>query len=86
MIPLLVGECFGLLAYGKILGVIMISGTLGAAAGPVLTGRIYDVTGSYNLAFMLHAAVFLAAALAFHFLPRPETSPPHLQVGATTPV
>jgi MFS family permease len=76
MVPLLVGECFGLLAFGKLLGVIMISGTLGGAAGPVLTGRIYDVTGSYNLAFMLHAAVFLAAALAFHFLPRPEMPEP----------
>lgn len=76
MVPLLVGECFGLLAFGKILGVIMISATLGGAAGSVLTGRIYDVTGSYNLAFMLHAAVFLAAALAFHLLPRPEIPEP----------
>ncbi len=81
MIPLLVGECFGLLAFGKILGVIMISGTLGGATGPVLTGRIYDVTGSYNLAFMLHAAVFCAAALAFHFLPRPQAAAARLRIG-----
>ncbi len=70
--PLLVGECFGLLAFGKILGLIMISSTLGAAAGPVLTGRLYDVTGSYSLAFMLHIAAFLGAAIAIRFLPRPR--------------
>jgi MFS family permease len=79
MVPLLVGECFGLPAFGKILGVIMISATLGGAAGPVITGRIYDVTGSYNLAFMLHAAVFLAAALAFHLLPRAEIPEPAMK-------
>ena len=78
LFPLLVGECFGLLAFGKILGLIMIAATLGAAAGPVLTGRVYDVTGSYRLAFMLHVAVFLTAAVAIHFLPRPLTRAPRV--------
>ncbi|MBI4518379.1 MAG: MFS transporter [Deltaproteobacteria bacterium] len=71
LFPLLVGECFGLLAFGKILGLIMIAATLGGAAGPVLTGRIYDVSGNYQLAFMLHVAVFLAAAVAVYLLPHP---------------
>jgi MFS family permease len=70
LMPLLVGECFGLLAFGKILGLIMISATLGAALGPVLTGRIYDVTGSYNLAFAIHVSALMAAAVAFLFLPK----------------
>jgi hypothetical protein len=39
----------------------------------VLTGRVHDVTGSYRLAFMLHVAAFLAAAVAIRFLPRPLT-------------
>lgn len=69
LFPLLVGECFGLLAYGKILGLIMIAATLGGAAGPVLTGRIYDVTGSYRIAFILHVGAFLAAAAAVYLLP-----------------
>jgi len=71
LFPLLVGECFGLLAFGKILGLIAIAATLGGAAGPVLTGRIYDVAGSYRLAFALHVGVFVAAAVATRFLPRP---------------
>ncbi len=74
LIPLLIGECFGLRAFGKVLGVVTISATLGAAAGPVLTGRIFDVTGSYQLAFILHITSFTAAAVAIYFLPRPAAA------------
>ena len=58
-----------------ILGVITISATLGAATGPVLTGRIFDVTGSYDLAFTLHIVAFSAAGVAVYFLRRPKTAP-----------
>jgi cyanate permease len=75
LIPLLIGECFGLRAFGKVLGVVTISATLGAATGPVLTGRIFDVTGSYEQAFMLHILSFTAAAVAIYFLPRPRSAP-----------
>lgn len=71
LVPLLVAECFGLRAFGKVLGVVMISATLGAATGPVVTGRIFDVTGSYGLAFILHIASFTVAAVAIYFLRRP---------------
>ena len=71
LIPLLVGECFGLRAFGKVLGLVMISATLGAASGPVLTGRIFDVTGSYTLAFMLHIVSFTMAAVVFYCVRRP---------------
>ena len=71
LIPLLVGECFGLRAFGKVLGLVMISATLGAASGPVLTGRIFDVTGSYTLAFMLHIVSFTLAAVVFYCVRRP---------------
>jgi MFS family permease len=73
LIPLLVGECFGLVAFGKILGLVTIPATLGAAAGPVVTGRIFDVTGSYQLAFLLHIASLLAGALVVCFLRLPRT-------------
>ena len=74
VVPLLIGEYFGLRAFGKILGVITISATLGAATGPVLTGRIFDVMGSYDLAFILHIVSFTAAGLAICFL-RAQTAP-----------
>lgn len=71
LIPLLIGECFGLRAFGKVLGLVMISATLGAALGPVLTGRIFDVTGGYTLAFALHIVSFTMAAVVFYCVRRP---------------
>lgn len=73
LVPLLVGECFGLQAFGKVLGLVMASATVGAAVGPVLTGRIYDVSGSYGPAFVLHIVAFAGAAAAARFLRVPET-------------
>jgi len=71
LIPLLVGECFGLLSFGRILGMVTISATVGAAVGPVLTGWIYDRTGEYQVAFLLHIAAFSAAAVVISLLRRP---------------
>ncbi len=71
LVPLLIGEYFGLRAFGMVLGVVSISATLGAAIGPVLAGRIFDVTGSYELAFTLHVISFSAGAVVFCFLRRP---------------
>jgi MFS family permease len=69
--PLLVGECFGLRAFAKLLGVLMVPATLGGAIGPVLTGRIFDVTSSYTLAFALHLGAFLIGGFVVAFLRRP---------------
>ena len=71
LVPLLIGECFGLRAFGTVLGLVMISATLGAASGPVVTGRIFDVTGSYTLAFILHIVSFTMAAVVFYCVRRP---------------
>jgi len=71
LVPLLVGEYFGLVSFGKILGLIMISGAIGAATGPVVTGRIFDVTGHYHMAFLVHIAFFATAAVAVNFMRRP---------------
>jgi len=44
-------ELFGLRSLGTIVGAVMCSFTIGGAIGPVLAGRIFDITGSYNPAF-----------------------------------
>jgi MFS family permease len=72
LVPLLVGECFGLLSFGRILGTITISATPGAAVGLVLTGWIHDVTGTYRLAFLLHITAFAIAAVVISFLRKPR--------------
>ena len=72
--PLLVGEYFGLRAFGKILGLTMIPATIGVAIGPVLTGWIFDVTGSYDLAFAMHLAGFLIGAILLLALRPPRSA------------
>ena len=49
----LVAELFGMSSHGVILGMVIFVGTLGAAVGPVVTGGIFDVTRSYQLAFLI---------------------------------
>jgi len=40
-------------------GIILFSGTLGGAFGPVMAGRAFDVTGSYRLVFLVLTALTL---------------------------
>ena len=50
-------ELFGRRAHGAILGIIHFGATTGGAISPLSTGRIFDITGSYQLAFLVFAAV-----------------------------
>ena len=52
-----VAEYFGLRAHGAIFGLVLFSGTIGGAAGPILAGRIFDLTNSYAPAFTALAAL-----------------------------
>jgi MFS family permease len=56
---------------GTILGVITIGSGLGAAIGSWGAGRIFDLTGSYRLAFMLSIVFYLCGVVAFWALRRP---------------
>ena len=53
----LVARLFGLRSHGLIYGVIHIGFTVGAAIGPFLTAYIYDLTNSYQVAFLTCAAI-----------------------------
>ncbi|MFC1902016.1 MFS transporter [Chloroflexota bacterium] len=50
-------ELFGMRSHGLILGVIGVGFTVGSAVGPLVTGYIFDTSGSYQLAFLITAAV-----------------------------
>ncbi|HVC52819.1 MAG TPA: MFS transporter [Stellaceae bacterium] len=56
---------------GTILGVITIGSGLGAAIGSWAAGYIFDVSGSYRLAFILSIASYLCGVVAFWSLRRP---------------
>jgi MFS family permease len=59
----LVAELFGLTSHGLILGTIAFSFLLGGAAGPLLLGHTFDVTGNYQWGFIACAATSFAGLL-----------------------
>jgi len=56
---------------GTILGVITIGSGIGSAAGSWAAGWIFDLSGSYRLAFILSIAAYLCGCIAFWALRRP---------------
>jgi len=50
--------------YGAIFGALMLASIVGGAAGPWVTGALYDATGSYALAFVLAIGASALSALA----------------------
>jgi MFS family permease len=66
LLPLVFIQSLGLRRLGSVQGVAGIFATIGAAVGPVAAGRIFDVSGSYAIAFGVFAAMWLGAALAIY--------------------
>jgi len=57
----LAAEWFGIRFHGTVFGVVACFGTTGGAAGPILAGHLFDVTGSYRAAFLILTGLALAA-------------------------
>ena len=68
----LIADLFGLESLATNLACVMVSGTVGGAIGPVLVGYIFDVTGSYQPAFVL-CVVLTVISLAAVLSLRPTT-------------
>jgi len=62
LLPVLTAEFFGVKSLGLMIGALTLVGIVGEALGPIITGRIFDVTGSYQLAFLI-CLVMVAMAL-----------------------
>jgi MFS family permease len=72
-----IAELFGLRAHGAIFGFVYFWGTLGAAVGPVVAGRIFDAQQSYDNAFsLLFGLALLALVLMLRVRPVKEVSVP----------
>jgi len=70
MLPVLVGRCFGELHFSKLQGLVMSGFAVGIVLGIPGAGRIFDATGSYELAFLLCLAAFaLSSVLALTVQP-----------------
>ena len=69
----LVALLFGLNSHGVILGFLSFGFTTGGAFGPWLAGYIFDVTQSYQLAFLTCAAVSVTGLVLTAFLKTEKT-------------
>jgi MFS family permease len=64
LIPIVMVESLGIRRLGSVMGLSEIFATIGFAAGPVLAGRIFDVTRGYLDAFTLFVVLAIASAAA----------------------
>ena len=68
-----VAELFGLRSHGVILGVITFITTAGCAVGAVMAGSVFDITGSYQVAFLICATLSIICII-LSILLRPPSS------------
>jgi MFS family permease len=69
-LPVLTAQFFGLSSLGSIFGSLIFSGAVGGAIGPLLGGKIFDLSQSYFLSFSL-AGIVVMSSFALIFLLRP---------------
>jgi MFS family permease len=72
VIATIIGDYYGRRNFGTIFGVIQGIGTFGGIAGPLMAGLVYDVKGSYYLAFTSFAIMMGLTALLVLLLRRPS--------------
>ena len=54
-IPVLAGRIFGNRHIGTIFAALLLGAGVGAVVGPIVAGYVFDVTGSYKIAFIVAA-------------------------------
>ena len=72
LVPVLASHFFGLSAVGSILGAILPATAVAAALGPLVAGRVYDLAGSYQGAFVTFIVGYGVAAAAILLARRPS--------------
>ncbi|WP_199554228.1 MFS transporter [Sandaracinobacteroides hominis] len=70
LVAYLVARYFGLKAYSAIYGILYVFFALGAGFGPLLMGRDFDATGSYERALYLSSFALVASAALLLLLGR----------------
>ena len=72
LFPALIGDFFGRIAVGAIVGFIFALAGSPAAFGPLVAGYIFDATHSYSAAFELSAGLNLVALFLVFWLKHPQ--------------
>lgn len=61
-------EFFGTGSHGVIFGIVLFSGMMGGAAGPLLAGTLFDTSGSYQVVFMILTGMAVVGLLMAYTL------------------
>ena len=69
----LLADIFGLTSHGMIFGIADFFWSVGGAFGSFLAGYIFDVTGSYQIAFQLSVAAGILSLILTWMLPSNKT-------------
>jgi MFS family permease len=84
LIPILMAESLGLKRFGSLFGLLGIFHTAGAAMGPLIAGRIFDLSGSYHAALELFVVLLaIGAAAVLGCTPLPAEHAPSIPVTAS---
>jgi len=67
-LPLVTANIFGLSSIGEIFGVLILSGQIGGAIGPLLAGEIFNLTQTYSIGFAAGGISVIAAFLLIVFM------------------
>ena len=83
LMPLMIADTFGIIAYGTIFGVMQMLLRVGSAGLPIAVGYSVDLTGSYTIAFLVTIVVLVFGTLASLVAKRPDaTGPPPAAITA----
>jgi MFS family permease len=66
VLPLVIAESMGLKRLGSVLGLEGIFAAVGAAVGPIVAGRIFDVSGTYAGAIWIFVMMTMVSAIAIY--------------------
>ncbi len=69
----MISEVFGTRSAGAIIGLVSVAWAVGGMTGPILAGYIFDVTHSYNIAFLIGGLLLTIGATAGYFLRAPRS-------------
>ena len=82
LMQLVVQNAFGIRHYGSIMGTISLTSMVSFGIGPILAGASFDLTGSYRVAFVTVAVLFLIGSLSLTQAKAPQPRPMTGEVSA----
>jgi MFS family permease len=75
LLPLFVGERFGVEHFSKLIGLVGLFQVIGLAVGSIVLGRIFDATSSYESAVSLLMAVSILSLAVTVLIGKPRRQP-----------